>query len=89
MAARVSMLLKLRASLKCFRASFLPGRAKELSAPRYCRMENRDILFRFLTVTDNFFPHIRDTSPWADSADLKILSAQLNAGKILSLDFNE
>jgi len=32
--ARVSMLLKSRASLTCFRASFLPGRAKDLSAPR-------------------------------------------------------
>ena len=28
MAARVSMLLKSRASLTCFRACFLPGRAK-------------------------------------------------------------
>ena len=35
MTARVSMLLKSRASLTCFRASFLPGRAKELSAPLY------------------------------------------------------
>jgi len=35
MTARVSMLLKLRASLACFRACFLPGRAKDLSAPRY------------------------------------------------------
>ena len=35
MTARVSMLLKLRASLTCFRACFLPGRAKDLSAPRY------------------------------------------------------
>ena len=33
--ARVSMLLKLRASLTCFRACFFPGRAKDLSAPRY------------------------------------------------------
>ena len=33
-AARVSMLLKLRASLTCFQACFLPGRAKDLSAPR-------------------------------------------------------
>ena len=33
--ARVSMLLKSRASLTCFRACFLPGRAKDLSAPRY------------------------------------------------------
>ena len=32
--ARVSMLLKSRASLICFRACFLPGRAKGLSAPR-------------------------------------------------------
>jgi len=35
MTARVSMSLKSRASLTCFRASFLPGGAKELSAPRY------------------------------------------------------
>ena len=33
MTARVSMLLKSRASLTCFRANFLPGRAKDLSAP--------------------------------------------------------
>ena len=33
MTARVSMLLKSRASLTCFRACFLPGRAKDLSAP--------------------------------------------------------
>ena len=34
MTARVSMSLKSRASLTCFRARFLPGRAKDLSAPR-------------------------------------------------------
>jgi len=34
MTARFSMLLKSRASLTCFRACFLPGRAKDLSAPR-------------------------------------------------------
>ena len=33
MTARVSMLLKSRASLIYFRACFLPGRAKDLSAP--------------------------------------------------------
>ena len=33
MTARVSMLLKSRASLTCFRTCFLPGRAKDLSAP--------------------------------------------------------
>ena len=32
---RVSMLLKSRGSLTCFRACFLPGLAKDLSAPRY------------------------------------------------------
>ena len=35
MIARVSMFLKSRASLTCFRACFLPGRAKDLSAHRY------------------------------------------------------
>ena len=35
MTARVLMLLKSRASLTCFWACFLPGRAKDLSAPRY------------------------------------------------------
>jgi len=35
MTARVSFLLKSRASLTCFPACFLPGRAKDLSAPRY------------------------------------------------------
>jgi len=33
MTAHVSMLLKSLASLTCFRACFLPGRAKDLSAP--------------------------------------------------------
>jgi len=32
MTARVSMLLKSRASLTCFQACFLPGRAKDLPA---------------------------------------------------------
>ena len=35
MTVRVSMLLKSRASLTCFRACFPPARAKDLSAPRY------------------------------------------------------
>jgi len=34
MTAHVSMLLKSRVSLICFRACFLPGRAKDLSARR-------------------------------------------------------
>jgi len=39
MTARFSMLLESRASLTCFRACFLPGRAKDLSAPRYNNTE--------------------------------------------------
>jgi len=40
MTTRVSMSLKSRASLTCFRACVLPGRAKDLSAPWYvCRDE--------------------------------------------------
>jgi len=35
MRVRVSMSLKSRASLTCFRACFLPGRAKDLSVHRY------------------------------------------------------
>jgi len=35
MTARVSMLLKSRTSLTCFRACFLPGQANDLSAPQY------------------------------------------------------
>jgi hypothetical protein len=37
--ARVSMLLKSRASVTCFRACFLLGRAKDLSAPRYVQRQ--------------------------------------------------
>ena len=39
MTARVSMLLKPRAFLTFFRACLLPGRAKDLSAPRYTKWE--------------------------------------------------
>ena len=38
MTARVSMLLKSGASLTCVRACFIPGRAKDLSAPRYLNL---------------------------------------------------
>jgi len=40
MTARVSVLLKSCASLTCFRAFFLRGRAKDLSALRYCGHTN-------------------------------------------------
>ena len=38
MTARVSMLLKSRASLACFGACFPPDRAKDLSAPLYIKI---------------------------------------------------
>jgi len=38
MTVRVSMSLKSRASLTCFPASFLPGRAKDLSTPLHMCM---------------------------------------------------
>ena len=43
MTAHVSMLLKSSASLTCFRACFLPGRAKDLSAPRNIHLLYIDI----------------------------------------------
>jgi len=48
MTAHVSMLLKSHASLICFRASFLPGRAKDLSASRYSR--GKDRIAKTLTI---------------------------------------
>ena len=48
MTDRVSMLLKSRASLICFRACFLPGWAKDLSAPRYTQFFDRWILVFWL-----------------------------------------
>jgi len=52
MTARVSMLLKSRASLKRFRAYFLPGRAKDLSAPWY--LNGCEILNLFCRTSINF-----------------------------------
>ena len=58
MTARVSMLLKSRGSLTCFRASFLPGRAKDLSAPRYCLATPFTLLFWIPTAGDKSFGFI-------------------------------
>jgi len=53
MTAHVSMLLKSRGSLTCFQACFLPGRAKDLSAPRYI------VLLYLITIDFRFRPHLR------------------------------
>ena len=50
MATCGSMLLKSRASLTCFRACFLPGRAKDLSAPPYNAMYTSGVLLHFLDI---------------------------------------
>ena len=47
MTARASILLKSRASLTCFRACFVAGRTKNLSAPRY---KNLTLVVLFLAV---------------------------------------
>jgi len=51
MTARVSMLLKSRASLTCSQACFLPGRAKDLSAPQYLYVLN-NVKFRKISKSD-------------------------------------
>ena len=55
MTTRVSMLLKSRTSLTPFRACFLPGRAKDLSAPRYKspqQLSNLEISFLMLYIIE-------------------------------------
>jgi len=67
MTARVSMLLKSRASLTCFRACFLPGRAKDLSAPRYLIHELLLLLFETIRVVFRLifdFTEKQWTSQW-------------------------
>ena len=54
MTARVSMLLKSPASLAFFRACFLPGRAKDLSAPRYSNLKSHTFS-RHMLCTDGLF----------------------------------
>jgi len=65
--ARVSILLKSRSSLTFFRACFFPGRAKDLSAPRYLFLSvvllrkwkqwKRNIIKRRVNVCINCRPH--------------------------------
>ena len=53
MTARVSMLLKSRASLTCFRACFRPDGAKDLSAPRENWRNNMFSFFSSFSRTNN------------------------------------
>ena len=58
MTARFLMLLKSHASLTCFRACFLPGRAKDLSAPQYVEYL-QDVSEEGITVSTCIFAHVR------------------------------
>jgi len=60
MTARFSMLLKSRTSLTCFRACFLPGRAKDLSAPRYAHILQKVSSFQVfqLYLSEYHFSHL-------------------------------
>ena len=69
--ARVSMLLKSRASLTCFRACFLPGRAKDLSAPLYVLRT-----FRVNSTVNH------ETQPLDDGNKPKTRSLQWQSGKL-------
>ena len=64
MTARVSMFLKSRASLTCFRACFLPGRAKDLSATRKittnCSCGDSISLFGYIFIGLQDYKSIRD-----------------------------
>jgi len=79
MTARVSTLLKSRASLTCYRACFLPGRTKDLSAARYffeqmallfitrrtlSRLPCSQSLFRYVT-DDIIAKYCRRNPPWS------------------------
>jgi len=73
MTACVWILLKSRASLTCFRACFLPGRAKDLSAPAF--------IVRFLIFEK--YPNIKfHAHPTRDEADFIPTDGQTHMTKL-------
>ena len=69
--ARVSMLLKSRASLTRFRACFLPGRTKDLSARRYIKLFGRPSsnykcrhLQRLIMSVEQYSTRLEDKQPF-------------------------
>jgi len=66
MTACVSILLKSRAPLTCLRACFLPGRAKDLSAPRYIPERNHVCTVYSVTAVLylQFVFHVMLFRPW-------------------------
>ena len=70
MTTRVSMLLKSRASLTCLRACFLPGRAEDLSEPRYSYL----LTYLFTCVTYSLTYLL---TPWSTVLLEKLIGSQL------------
>ena len=64
--ARVSILLKSRLSLTCFRACFIPGRAKDLSAPRVQ-------INMFLNPTHGTLMRLKNNGHWTTRSLLKLI----------------
>ena len=89
MTARVSMLLKSRASLTCFRACFLPGWAEDLSVPCVCSVDGASlynlvnetkvrVLFLMYFVSFIYKLYMFRTSP-GQSSSQSILPSQHDA----------
>jgi len=70
MTARVSNLLKSRASLTCFRDCFLPGRAKDFSSPRYVAYNERSqrLLFHIMHKSKSESVHMSCIFYWCHSS---------------------
>ena len=78
MTARVSMLLKSRASLTCFRACFHPGRAKDLSAPQCMNTKLTEVL-----VTRALSQYVRHSTPECFKCQKMAFSFRIKVKKYL------
>ena len=85
MTARVSMLLRSRASLTCFRAGFVSGRAKDFSAPCKSWASVPHCVYRIVWIVgltsmrilcSNFRPHVclgvYDSAVWLKTQRAKM-----------------
>ena len=95
MTARVSMLLKSRASLICFRVCFLPGRAKDLSAPRVCFVlfsQQAEVVVPSgiissvsISQTECVYCTVRDEDVTQVTESMRNVSAKIHACRIIIL----
>jgi len=70
------MLLKSRAPLTCFRACFLTGRAKDLSAPQYFSIYRH-------SIPDVISPVPVQTGPDAHPASFSMVTGLFTGGKVV------